>query len=288
MMTTNRADHARPLHSEQPWFVLSAARHYDLILSRNPAISHFYGFEADQSQGLTFAVPDGCIDILFDCDARHAKVCGTTLAARSAQLTHQHRYFGVRFAPGVMPDVLNVGAAELVDTEIDLQELVPNSTALLDKICSLSNAHDQASLFERFINGHRHRRIAPATEHALALIHRHQGNILIRELEQQTGYSIRTLQRQFSTDLGLSPKVFSRIVRCQQALHDMHHQPQIVFADLAFERGFSDQSHFLREFKKFANATPAQYLNTIQHQGYQARIRQMPVHNSRFTSAIIA
>lgn len=287
-MTSNRPARALPLHSEQPWFVLSAARHYDLILSRDPAISHFYGFEADQSQGLTFAVPDGCIDIVFDCDARQAKVCGTTLAARSAQLTHQHRYFGVRFAPGVMPDFLNIGAAELVDSEIDLRELVPNSAALLDNIGSLTNGHDQASLFERFINGHSHRRIAPATEHALALIHQHQGNILIRELEQQTGYSIRTLQRQFSTDLGLSPKVFSRIVRCQHALHAMHHQPQVVFADLACERGFSDQSHFLREFKKFANATPMQYLNTIQHQGYQARIRQMPVQNARSEATIIA
>ena len=67
---------------EQPWFVLNAARHYSVIASDNPAISHFYSFEVAQNACMTLAIPDGCVDIVFDCDAQRpaARVCGTTLA----------------------------------------------------------------------------------------------------------------------------------------------------------------------------------------------------------------
>ena len=263
------------LGSEQPWFVLSAARHYDLITSQDPAISHFYSFEADQSQGLTFAIPDGCIDILFDCSAPQAKVCGTTLAARSADLTHQHRYFGIRFAMGVMPDFLQTDIAELIDKEVNWLELAPNSDSLLAQITEQTDARSQAKLFEGFINGRSHRQTSALTHQAMKLLRETHGNLKINDLETHTGYSRRTLQRQFAEDLGLSPKTFSRIVLCQNAIHDINRHTDVVLSDLAFDLGFSDQSHFQREFKKFVNATPVEYLNKLQGNGYQERIRRV-------------
>ena len=71
----------------------------------------------------------------------------------------------------------------------------------------------------------------------------------------------------------MSPKAFSRILRCQSALTSIHAQGDISFSDLAFNLGFSDQSHFLREFKKFVSTTPCDYQHRIAHDALFHRLR---------------
>ncbi|WP_221794307.1 AraC family transcriptional regulator [Oceanobacter mangrovi] len=261
--------------SKQPWFVLNAATHYDLVISDNPAISHFYSFEANHQNGLAFAIPDGCVDIVFDCNSEQpsARVCGTTLEARCAQLQDHHRYFGVRFAFGVIPDFLNLAADQLVDHEINLLELLPHAREMIEQISNEPQVLAQSRLFEHFFRSFHNRQPSALTLESMQRICQHKGNIQIQQLAEQTGRSRRTLHRQFIDDLGMSPKAFSRIVRCQSAVYDINHQQDVVFSALASDLGFSDQSHFLREFKKCVNATPADYQGQVQQQDYLQRIR---------------
>lgn len=42
--------------------------------------------------------------------------------------------------------------------------------------------------------------------------------------------------------------------------------------DLAFDLGFSDQSHFLREFKQLVSTTPQHYQRTLTQNVYHERI----------------
>ncbi|MOA46479.1 transcriptional activator FtrA [compost metagenome] len=100
-----------------------------------------------------------------------------------------------------------------------------------------------------------------------------KGDIRLTQLEELTGYSCRTLQRQFQTDMGMSPKAFSRIVRCQSAIHEINRQERVIFSELACDLGFSDQPHFLREFKKLVSTTPLNYQRRVQQSAYLTRIR---------------
>lgn len=270
-------DKALSIHAKQPWFVLGAAAHYNLVASEDPSISHFYSFEADQTHGLTLAIPDGCVDIVFDCDQTnpHAKVCGTTLEARSAHLTHRHRYFGIRFALGVTPAFLNINADALVDKEISLHELLPDAPALLEYIVNQPSLSEQASLFQRFYRSKGTHKASPLIAHAMQLICQSKGNIQVRELESCTGYTRRTLLRRFKSDVGMSPKAFSRIVRCQFAIRDLSYHNRVVFSDLACDLGFSDQAHFQREFKKLVSTTPQDYQCRIRQGSYLERIQRL-------------
>lgn len=137
------------IQPQQPWFVMSAATQYSLMASSNPAISHFYSFEVAESASLTLAVPDGCVDIVFDCDATRpvARVCGTTLEARSAALNRNHRYFGVRFAPGVMPDFVDVMAEDLTDREFNFFDIVPDARQACEQILRTPLFSQQIALF---------------------------------------------------------------------------------------------------------------------------------------------
>jgi AraC-like DNA-binding protein len=85
----------------------------------------------------------------------------------------------------------------------------------------------------------------------------------IRALVAQSGYSHRRFIELFSQTVGLTPKLYSRVLRFQKALQlvatDQSIDHSIVWADLALAAGYSDQSHLNREFIEFAGITPEEY-----------------------------
>ena len=275
MLKDSVYDRVSGIHSKQPWFVLGAARDFLLYHSDIPEISHFYSFEADPYTEQVLAIPDGCVDILFDCDECRptAKVCGTTLEATNAEFIHNHRYFGVRFAPGLTPDFLQASANELIEHQLNLLDVAPIASIIFEQIIRCSVFADQVAIFEKFYVNQCARKSSTLTLFAVNEIFVHKGNIQIQDLAESTGCSTRTIQRQFLADMGMSPKAFSRIIRCQSAVYDLNHSINVTFADLAFDLGFSDQSHFLREFKKLVSVTPLDYLHRVKQEAYVARLR---------------
>ncbi len=275
MLKDSVYDRVSGIHSKQPWFVLGAAQDFLLYHSDIPSISHFYSFETDVLTEQVLAIPDGCVDILFDCDDLRpsAKVCGTTLAASNAEFIPNHRYFGVRFAPGVIPDFLDVSANELIEHQLNFLEVAPKFCHFFELIVRSNVFADQVALFEKFYSNQSTRQPSKLTLQAMDEIFIHKGSIQIQDIAETTGYTTRTIQRQFRADMGMSPKAFSRIIRCQSAVYDINHSKGVTFSDLACDLGFSDQAHFLREFKKLVSVTPLDYLQRVKQEAYVGRLR---------------
>lgn len=258
---------------EQPWFVLNSSQ-YSVMPSEHPAISHFYAFDVAHSADL-LAVPDGCVDIVFDCDAARpsVRICGTPLEAQQVELLEGHHYFGVRFAPGVIPGFINVVAEDLTEQEWNLLEVSTFAQRIFESIVQAPLLQEQIKLFSDYLAprliGRSSKLTTMVIQHALA----HRGDLRIQQLEELSGYTSRTIHRQFSQDTGLSPKTFCRIIRCQAALETLNTRQDVSFSDLALDLGFSDQSHFLRDFKKLVSTTPCDYQRKMLQSAYAERIR---------------
>lgn len=55
----------------------------------------------------------------------------------------------------------------------------------------------------------------------------------------------------------MNPKEYARIVRFQKSLKLMQNQTEnISQAQIAYQCGYSDQSHFIREFRELSRYTP--------------------------------
>ena len=277
MSTSSIVNKLAGIRSKQPWLVMNAANKFSLSGSDNRAISHFYSFESKNTKEQTFAIPDGCVDILFDCDDSHpsAEVFGTPMEAITIELKKNHQYFGVRFIPGVMPDFLNVSASDLVGNHYNFLDLVSKEKHIVENIVSTSSFTEQVALFGKFFNGETIRKSSDLTSQILQSICKSHGTIRINELEDQTGYTSRTIQRKFLADMGMSPKAYCRIIRCQSAVYDLNNSEKIDFSDLACDLGFSDQSHFLRDFKKQVSTTPLDYLKRVKDENYLRSIRYL-------------
>ena len=61
---------------------------------------------------------------------------------------------------------------------------------------------------------------------------------------------------QFKKFVGITPKQFQRIVRFNDVLVQMQNDQFLSWSDIAHQCGYSDQSHFIREFRHFSGFNP--------------------------------
>ena len=79
--------------------------------------------------------------------------------------------------------------------------------------------------------------------------------------------SQRRLEQCFNKEIGISPKLFQRTVRINHAIQHMLQEPRQSLTHLAYQMGYFDQSHFIRDFKKFSGLSPTRFLNLIKPDG---------------------
>lgn len=86
-----------------------------------------------------------------------------------------------------------------------------------------------------------------------------KGGTSVGELAAQAGVSERHLKRLFDQWVGLSPKLFSRITRFQALCDGLTPASEPDWAELAFDHGYFDQSHLIRDFTEFAGVSPTAF-----------------------------
>lgn len=86
-----------------------------------------------------------------------------------------------------------------------------------------------------------------------------KGILTIREIAGKEKLNIRTLERRFIKETGISAKQFAKIVQFQASLDQLTTKDFRKINDIVYANGFSDQSHFIRVFKAFTGVTPHTY-----------------------------
>lgn len=98
---------------------------------------------------------------------------------------------------------------------------------------------------------------------AVNIILNSKGKITVKELREQLFIGERTLERHFSSEVGMTPKQFARIIQFNFSLNKLAEKDYMSLSDLSYESGFADQSHFIRTFKQFVGKTPKEFLSQL-------------------------
>lgn len=83
------------------------------------------------------------------------------------------------------------------------------------------------------------------------------GLISVEQMARSIYVSNRQLERQFIQRIGLSPKFFARLVRFAKAWTLKEHNQHLSWTDIAYESGYFDQMHMIRDFKQFSGVNPS-------------------------------
>jgi transcriptional regulator GlxA family with amidase domain len=86
-----------------------------------------------------------------------------------------------------------------------------------------------------------------------------RGRARIRDIAGALDLSHRRFSEVFAAEVGLTPKLFGRVLRFQHVIASSQNTAVVDWAQLAVECGYFDQAHLIHEFVEFSGMTPADY-----------------------------
>jgi AraC-like DNA-binding protein len=86
----------------------------------------------------------------------------------------------------------------------------------------------------------------------------------IRDVAREVGLCHRRFIQVFTAQVGLTPKLFCRLLRFQRTRTEAERLKHPDWAQLALTYGYFDQSHLINDFQEFSGLSPTEYFD--QHQ----------------------
>lgn len=109
-----------------------------------------------------------------------------------------------------------------------------------------------------------------------AILSINQGERDIHKVAGDTCLGYKQFKRLFNSHIGLNPKEYMRIVRYSSVIQQMKLSPAISLSELAFNHGYYDKSHLIKEIKEFCGYTPTEYLkNSEPYSDYKALFQNL-------------
>lgn len=250
----------------QPYFRIHTHKSYQAKYVNYDGISHFYSFTVDEAALAVNVVPDGSIDIIFKLhdDNPEAWICGSSRELGNTLIERGCFYFGVRYQIGVMPNFLHLKPKDIIDQSIPLYIVYALAGLLIERISDSHTFEQKIRAFNQISGKQQFLPHKPELSQTLIkLMLHHCGNISIPELSHHSGYSARTISNSFNDYYGLSPKAFNMTLRYQQSLEYLMQDKGERLTDIATDIGYSDQSHFFRQFKRYNGQGPKEFQNTL-------------------------
>jgi len=154
---------------------------------------------------------------------------------------------------------------EVTNRIISLEDAIGSWAARLqERIGNAKDPRHKISLLQDALIDllHRNNQEYIFLDRALDIIVQSHGVITIQDLVTQTGYSRRYLDQCFRRHIGLPPKSLANILRFQRMHHLLMQRPSSNLLKKEIHAHYYDQSHFIKEFKRFTGSTPYSYLFT--------------------------
>jgi len=147
-------------------------------------------------------------------------------------------------------DAVTIWGTEVNNLLIELKDLATSKQYdnIFNKVVSFIEGRFDASCRpEEPIDGVAISMLDPSNHHS------------IEDLASKACLSPRQFERNFLTRVGITPKLFMRIVRFEYAMRMKNEHSTKSWSEIALICGYTDSSHLLREFKEFAEFPPSKF-----------------------------
>jgi AraC-like DNA-binding protein len=245
-----------------------------------PYVRCYFVFESETDVDLTDTVfPVGNMEIMFNLgdgiwrsavnNTFHktppVELWGKITKPLAIQAKGKNTMLGIRFFAHSAAYFLNEEIREFNNQITDLRDVLgPSVRGLHDRLLNTAELSKRIELVESFLWT------------KLPMSHKNYGKIEMvgRVMNEMTNpmfvdnmehiasrYNItaRCLQKLFLQYAGVTPKLCSKIERFQQSLR-LISKRNTPLTSIAYDCGYFDQSHFIREFKSFTGITPSAYV----------------------------
>lgn len=167
--------------------------------------------------------------------------------------------FQVQFQPGALFRLTGIPINELTNTFLDAELVFSTEIRLVNERLSYTNHYTQMiEIVENFLL-HLIKK-AKTMERPIDKVSRYilqnPSTTSLDWLADQACLCQRQFYRQFVQREGVSPKMYARIARFENAMKLKNAQPFKDWWSVTIDLGYYDYQHLVRDFKEFTNLTP--------------------------------
>lgn len=209
-------------------------------------------------------LPDGCVDLLFilnrERDQMEPSIIGTMTTSLDVSYQGRFRTLGIRFHPGGITAFTRTPVYELTNRIIDAREM----ETLFDSYFFEEINNRSSEEFFLYVDSYLLDKLSSVyipdkrILHAISLIQNSRGNTTIEELADKACMGKRQLERHFLSATGLSPKMFSRIIRFRHTCNYLQTAPCQSLFETAIDCGYYDHAHLIKDFKSLSGYSPSE------------------------------
>ncbi len=191
-------------------------------------------------------------------------VCGLSTKYTDLSSSRQVDMIVVVFRPYGIRAFFDIPANEFGEKCVSISDIGDKSLPELeDRLFYQTDDKACVSLIEQFLMKRLQSKVNYNYKRIVASVNEINNQSLanIKSLAGVACLSPKQFTRVFSDNVGSNPKEYIRIIRFQRALFVLQNNTDISMTQLAYECGYYDQPHLIREFKSFSGYTPKEYLS---------------------------
>ncbi len=210
------------------------------------SIGMFGNFSSTEKE--LVVLPDGRIDLFFMFTAEggfQVLLMGLETSSEMRLVPAGMHAYAVSFTPLGLEYILDIPIADILNSAKVLPAgFWDNKPAWFENLETF-NRHATQKIHSLLRS-----KVDERKRKLFELIYASQGELSVNEIADQIGWSSRQINRYFNAQFGLPLKAYCDILRFRKSLE------HIAVGKLFPELDFTDQSHFIREIKKYAGALP--------------------------------
>lgn len=231
-------------------------------------------FEAGEGSSKSMIVPDctpGIVYVKAGCIKREQDefvegdifVFGQKSQSVEYQFAEHTQAYGCKLSPIALYHLFGIRAEEVTDDFVCLSDLSKEADRLKHSL-----VRGEANLTSTIP-----REESESLAALLRAIHLSRGLISIQELSRTYNFSYKKMERLFKKCVGIPPKLYARIIRFNYSLKiGIDH---FSLTELAYESGFFDQNHFIKEVKRFTQKAPSEVFHSQPSPYQQSHIQYL-------------
>ena len=220
-------------------------------------------YPACPKQGIIFYIKGSVVSTnpLTGLSVKRAQtvIFGQPVSRQNLHLSEDYLSISVRFQPGALHKFLGIPMTYFIQKNEDAELVIGAEIRLLhEQLQEAVSYNKMLVLIEDFLWA-RVRKIKegihPVDKIGQLLLENPQSFVLDK-LAREACLSTSQLERRFLQQFGVPPKFYARICRFYKSYLLKQRNPNISWLDVAWESGYSDYQHLVKDFKAFAGSTP--------------------------------
>lgn len=165
----------------------------------------------------------------------------------------------VDFLPGGMYRLLGAPMHELFDGGFDTLDFFgAEMKTVNEQMRHLTSLEEGKNIVEKFLlrRASKLKGALPFDSSMHAML-KSNGQMTIEEAASLACLSTKQFERKCKERIGINPKMYARILRFSKAYRLHETFPQLSWIEIAYDAGYYDQMHMIRDFRDFAGVNPS-------------------------------